>query len=121
MLGEKERKKWKFSDVGAWLRNAFMATLRGEFLLRFQASKYFIHIIYTFLLFWVSIYLSLKIEKTMTRVETGRKALEDIEIAHTQKTIELVSMGRMSKVQDMLHAQGSALGIPEEPAARIKK
>ena len=46
MLGEKERKKWKFSDVGAWLRNAFMATLRGEFLLRFQASKYFIHIIY---------------------------------------------------------------------------
>ena len=59
MLGEKERKKWKFSDVGAWLRNAFMATLRGEFLLRFQASKYFIHIIYTFLLFWVSIYLSL--------------------------------------------------------------
>jgi hypothetical protein len=121
MLGEKEHRKWKFADVGQWLKNAFFAMLKGEFLLRLNISKYFIHIIYTFLLFWVSIYLSLKIEKTMTRVETGRKALEDIEIAHTQKTIELVSMGRMSKVQDMLRAQGSTLDIPEEPAARIKK
>ncbi len=121
MIGEKEHRKWKFSDVGVWLKNALTAMFRGEFLLRLQVSKYFIHILYTFFLLWVSIYLSLKIEKTMAKVEDNRKALEDIEISHTQKTIELVSLGRISTVQDHLREQGSALGIPEEPAVRIKR
>ena len=121
MTGEKGHRKWKFSDVGRWLRNALQAMLKGEFLLRLQVSKYFIHILYTFFLFWISIYLSLKIEKTLTRVEDNRKALEDIELSHTTTPIELVSLGRMSKVQDLLREQGSALGIPEKPARRIKR
>lgn len=120
MLGEKEHKKWKFSDVGQWLRNAFLATIKGEFLLRLHVSKYFIHIIYTFFLFWVSIWLSLKIEKTLTRVEENRKALQDIEIYHAQKTVELAGMGRMSKIEDMLRDKGSELTIPNKPADRIK-
>ena len=118
----KERKirKWKLSDIGVWLKNAFMATLKGEFLLRLNVSKYFIHIIYTFFLFWISIYLSLKIEKTMTKVEENRKALEDMEIYHAQKTVELVRLGRMSTIQQMLEEQGSSLDIPEKPADRIR-
>ena len=120
MLGEKEHRKWKFSDVGQWLRNAFLATIKGEFLLRLRISKYFIHIIYTFFLFWVSIWLSLKIEKTLTRVEDNRKALQDMEIYHAQKTVELAGMGRMSKIEDMLRDKGSELTIPEKPADRIK-
>ncbi|MBQ6287040.1 MAG: hypothetical protein IJK73_05215 [Bacteroidales bacterium] len=120
MLGEKEHRKWKFADVGQWLKNAFFAMLKGEFLLRLNISKYFIHIIYTFFLFWVSIWLSLKIEKTMTRVEENRKALQDMEIYHAQKTVELVSLGRMSKVEKMLQDQGSTLAMPTKPADRIK-
>lgn len=120
MSGEKEHRKWKFSDVGQWLKNAFLATIKGEFLLRLQVGKYFIHIIYTFFLFFVSIWLSLKIEKTLTRLEDNRKALQDIEIYHAQKTIELVSLGRMSKVEQMLKEAGSALTMPEKPADRIK-
>ena len=94
--------------------------IKGEFLLRLHVSKYFIHIIYTFFLFWVSIWLSLKIEKTLTKVEENRKALQDIEIYHAQKTVELAGMGRMSKIEDMLREKGSALSIPEKPADRIK-
>ena len=120
MLGEKKQMKWKFSDVGQWLRNAFLATIKGEFLLRLQVSKYFIHIIYTFFLFWVSIWLSLKIEKTLTRVEENRRALQDMEIYHSQKTVELVSLGRMSKIEGMLQEKGSTLAMPEKPAERIK-
>ena len=120
MLGEKEHRKWKFSDVGQWLRNAFLATIKGEFLLRLHVSKYFIHIIYTFFLFWVSIWLSLKIEKTLTRVEDNRKALQDMEIYHAQKTVELVSLGRMSKIEEMLKAEGSTLAMPDRPADRIR-
>lgn len=120
MPGEKEHRKWKFSDVGLWLKNAFLATIRGEFLLRLQVGKYFIHILYTFFLFWVSIWLSLKIEKTLTRLEENRKVLQDTEIYHAQKTVEMASMGRMSKIEDMLREKGSALTIPSKPADRIK-
>ena len=120
MLGEKEHRKWRFADVGSWLTNAFFAAIRGEFLLRLHVSKYFIHIIYTFFLFWVSIWLSLKIEKTLTKVEENRKVLQDVEIYHAQKTVELAGMGRMSKIEDMLKDKGSALGVPQKPADKIK-
>lgn len=120
MLGEKEHRKWRFADVGRWLKNAFFAAIRGEFLLRLHVSKYFIHIIYTFFLFWVSIWLSLKIEKTLTKVEENRKVLQDVEIYHAQKTVELAGMGRMSKIEDMLKDKGSALGVPQKPADKIK-
>ncbi|MBO6249221.1 MAG: hypothetical protein J6L98_04925 [Bacteroidales bacterium] len=120
MLGEKEHNKWKIADVGKWLKNAFRATIKGEFLLRLHVSKYFIHIIYTFFLFWVSIWLSIKIEKTLTRVEDNRKVLQDTEIYHAQKTVELAGMGKMSKIEDMLREKGSDLAIPSKPADRIK-
>ena len=120
MLGEKKQRKWKLADIGLWLKNAFLATIKGEFLLRLHVNKYFIHIIYTFFLFWVSIWLSLKIEKTLTRVEENRKALQDIEIYHAQKTVELAGMGRMSKIEDMLRDKGSELSIPNKTADRIK-
>ena len=46
-----ELRKWKFSDILLWFRNAALATIKGEFLLRLHVSRYFIHIIYTFFLF----------------------------------------------------------------------
>ena len=102
-------------------RNAALATIKGEFLLRLHVSRYFIHIIYTFFLFWVSIWLSLKIEKTLTRVEENRKVLEDVEIYHAQKTVELAGLSRMSKVQKMLEDSGSRLTMPDKPADKISE
>lgn len=115
-----ELRKWKFSDVLLWIKNAALATIKGEFLLRMHASRYFIHIIYTFFLFWISIWLSLKIEKTMTRVEENRKTLADVEIYHAQKTVELAGLSKMSKVQKMLEESGSKLTMPAKPADRLK-
>lgn len=120
MEAEKDTRKWKLADAGKWLRNAFLATIKGEFLMRLHVNRYFIHIVYTFFLFFISIWLSLKMEKTFTRVEDNRKALQDVEITYAQKTIELASLGRMSKVMDMLKEKGSALTVPEKPADRIK-
>lgn len=120
MLGEKKERKWRLADVGEWLKNAFLAAIKGEFLLRLHINKYFIHIIYTFFLFWVSIWLSLKIEKTLTRVEDRRQVLQDVEIYHAQKTVELAGMGRMSKIEEMLRESGSNLTVPAKPADKIK-
>lgn len=116
-----ELRKWKFSDILLLFRNAALATIKGEFLLRLHVSRYFIHIIYTFFLFWVSIWLSLKIEKTLTRVEENRKVLEDVEIYHAQKTVELAGLSRMSKVQKMLEDSGSRLTMPDKPADKISE
>lgn len=116
-----ELRKWKFSDIWLWLRNAALATVKGEFLMRLQISRYFIHIIYTFFLFWMSIWLSLNIEKTLTKVEDNRKALEDVEIYHAQKTIELAGLSRMSRVQRMLEESGSKLTMPAKPADRLSE
>lgn len=115
-----ELRKWKFSDILLWIKNAALATIKGEFLLRMRASRYFIHIIYTFFLFWVSIWLSLRIEKTLTKVEENRKALADVEIYHAQKTVELAGLSKMSKVQRMLEESGSKLTMPSKPADRLK-
>lgn len=116
-----ELRKWKISDIWKWLGNAGLAILQGELLLRLNVSRYFIHIVYTFFLFWVSIWLSLKIEKTLTRVEDNRKTLSDIEIYHAQKTVELAGYSRLGTVQDMLKDAGSDLAIPSKPADRLKK
>lgn len=116
-----ELRKWKFSDIWMWLRNAALATVKGELLMRLQVSRYFIHIIYTFFLFWMSIWLSLNIEKTLTKVEDNRKALEDVEIYHAQKTVELAGLSRMSRVQRMLEESGSKLTMPEKPADRLSE
>ena len=116
-----ELRKWKFPDIWAWLKNAALATLKGELLLKLNATRYFIHILYTFFIFWISIWLSLKIEKTLTKVEDNRRILSDIEIYHAQKTVELAGYSRLRTVQDMLKDAGSNLDVPTKPADRIKK
>ena len=44
---------WKFSDLGKLAKNSFLAVLKGEFLLRLNIGRYFVHVIYTFALFAV--------------------------------------------------------------------
>lgn len=115
-----ELRKWRLSDILLWLKNAALATIKGELLLRLHVSRYFIHIIFTFFLFWVSIWLSLKIERTLTRVEDNRKILSDVEIHHAQKTVELAGLSRFSTIQRMLDEAGSKLEMPEKPADRLR-
>ena len=84
-------------------------------------GQYFIHIIWTFFLFFLSIWLSLQVEKTLTKVEAGKKELENVEIYHAQKVVELAGLNRMTTVRDLLEEKGSKVGLPEKPAARIQK
>lgn len=115
-----ELRKWKISDIGTWIKNAVSATLRGEFLMRMHVNRYFAHIVYTFILFWVSIWLSLQVEKSLTKVEENNEALSNIEIIRSQKTIDLAGYSKMDKIQQMLEEKGSKLTMPEKPANRIR-
>ena len=50
------------STLWEGIKNAFKALRNGEFLLRIRADKYYMHIMYLFLLMWVTILLSLQVD-----------------------------------------------------------
>lgn len=108
------------NKIWEFLRNSFTAMLRGEFLLRLRFDRWFLHIIYFFVLCALNIWLTLEIEQTMLNQERNRARLEELKIYHAQKTCELVSLDRLSTVEDLLEKTGSGLTIPEKPADRIK-
>ncbi len=117
----RENGKWRWSDVGTWLKNIVQAIIKGKLLMRLGFNKYFIHIIYTFFLFWVSIWLSLQIEKTLTKVEDNQKILDDVAIYHAQKTVQLVGLNRLTTVRNLLREKGSDVDIPDSPTVTITK
>lgn len=114
-------KTWKIQDLGKGLRNSLRAILKGEFLLRLNVGRYFIHIVYTFFLIAMVIWISLMIEGTMTKVERNKAVLRELEIVHTQKTFDVVKLSRRSTVQEILEQMGSKVTEPVEPATRLTK
>lgn len=113
--------RWKISDVANFFKNSFSAILKGEFLLRMNAGRYLIHIIYTFFLFGMVIWISLSIETTMAKVEKNKATLEELQIAYSQKTYDVVSLTRRSSVEARLQALGSKVEEPQKPATIIGK
>lgn len=113
-------KTWRIQDLGTWLKNSFRAILRGEFLLRLNVGRYFIHIVYTFFLIAMIIWISLMIESTMTKVEKGKAELRELEIVHTQKTFDVVKLTRRSSINEMLQHMGSKVTEPQQPATQLK-
>lgn len=114
-------KTWKIADIGQFFKNSFRAVLMGEFLLRLNVGRYFIHIAYTFLLFGLIIWISLMIETTMSKVEKNKAVLHELEIVHSQKVFEVVNISRRSSVERMLGEMGSKVTEAEKPATVVKR
>ena len=113
-------KTWRIQDLGQGLKNSFRAILKGEFLLRLNVGRYFIHIVYTFFLIAMVIWISLMIESTMTKVERNKAILRELEIVHTQKTFDVVKLTRRASVNEMLQEMGSKVTEPVNPATKLK-
>jgi len=113
-------RKWKLSDVWTLLKNGFSAIIKGDFLLRINAGKYFIHIAFTFLLFWIVIFQSLMAETALRKVEKNKETLRELEIIYADKTFEVASMSRRSTVQQRLQQMGSELKEPEHQTTLLK-
>ena len=109
------------ANVVKYLSRSFRAIIKGEFLLRLQVDKVFMHILWLFALIWVSIWLSMKIDATLMQVEKNKKVLNDLEIYHAEKTEELVRLNRFSTVQSKLEQMGSPVNLPEQPATVLVK
>ncbi len=107
--------------VGKSIRNAFRALSRGELLLSLGVHKYYLHILYLFVLAWISILLSLKVDKTLTQVEENKKDLRDLEVYHAEKEAELVRLHSASTTAKRLKELGSDVALPEKPAVKLDK
>ena len=103
------------------IRNTFRAIRSGELLLRIRADKYYMHIMYLFLLMWVTILLSLQVDKTLSRVGDNKVVLERLRIHHAEKEAALVKLHSASAAEIRLKELGSEAALPTEPATIIKK
>ena len=109
-----------FKEIAHTVRNTFRALRNGEFLLRVRADKYYMHIMYLFLLMWMTILLSLQVDKTLARVGDNKAALERLRIHHAEKEAALVKLHSASAAEIRLRELGSEAALPNEPASVIK-
>lgn len=116
-----EERKWKVQDVGRLIKDSLLAILHGQFLLRLNIGRYFIHIIYTFFLFSLLIWFSLRVDTTLTKVETNQKIIKELEIKHSNMEFELRTLNRRTAIDELLQKSGSKVTEPEEPATVLKK
>ena len=117
---EQQKKKFRWSDIGKFLKNSLLAILRGELILRLNVNKYFPQIAYTFLLFALSILFSLMVDSTLGKVEQNKLTLQELERLNSQKTFELIPLNRRSTVSTLLQEQGSEVAEPIKPAIKLK-
>ena len=105
-----------------WLsvRNFLRALRNGDLLLHVRADKYYIHVMYVFLLMWVSILLSLQVDKTLTRAGANKAAIVELRIHHTESEAALVKVKSASATEARLKRLGSEVMMPTEPATVIK-
>lgn len=113
--------KLKFKNILSFLKNSVLAILKGEFLLRLNVSKYFVHIIYTFFLFAVIIWTSLMTDNAMAEVQKNNRTIEELRIANSQKTFELVEISKRSEVRERLRKMKSPVHENQTPAYRLEK
>ena len=81
-----QKRKWKLSDLWELLRNGFSAIITGNLLLRLNAGKYFNHIAYTFVLFWILIFESLMAEKREDQGDGNRLCRQDLQSGIDEQT-----------------------------------
>ena len=110
---------WK--EIGRSFRNFWRALGKGELLLSIGAHKYYMHILYLFVLAWISILLSLKVDGTLTKLEENKVVLHDLEIYHAEKEAELVRLHSASTTEKRLKQLGSDVTLPAKPAIKIDK
>jgi hypothetical protein len=109
------------STLWEGIKNAFKALRNGEFLLRIRADKYYMHIMYLFLLMWVTILLSLQVDKTLTKAGDNQAAIDQLRIHHAEKEAALVKLHSASAAEKRLREMGSPVSIPKEPATIVKR
>ena len=111
----------KATGIASSFKSIVKSIISGDILLLLRVDKLFPYILYAFALGWVSIFMSYKMEQTLSVVEKNRTELETLKIYHAHTTCEYVGLDRISTVEEMLKNTGSEVKAPEKPADTIKR
>ena len=111
----------RIKEIGSSAKSWLRSVISGDILLRMRVDRLFPYILYAFVLGWLSIWMSYKMEQTMSLAEKNRRELETLKIYHAQKTCEYVGFDRISTIERMLEEKGSEVKAPEKPADIIRK
>lgn len=111
---------WKLADIRTFFKNSFVAVLKAELLMRTKVDKYLIHVLYLFFLFVLAIWISLRTEATMAKVEQNKKAIKELEIYRSQMVYDLTAAQKRSEVEKRLEEMGSQVKPAEKPATVLK-
>lgn len=109
-----------FKKVLNFLGNSLKAILQGKFLLRLGVARYLGQVLYVFLLIVAIIWISLKIDSTLMKVENNKALLKDLRTVATIKRFELEKRNSRDVTLEMLRSHGSKLRQSEIPASRIE-
>ena len=114
MKEEGKKSGWKI------LLEGVKAIFQGELLLRLKFDKYLAHIAVVAAACLAVLFSRCLVEDIQVRRERMKAEVEEVRWKHQQTTIELVSLGKMSTVEDLLEKNGVNVGKPEKPATIIK-
>lgn len=92
----------------------------GEFLLTLGLDRYIIHVIYTFLLFMLAIWIGIRVERTFIRVQENKKDLDSLKIANNNLHFLLEELNGTALIEQKLEENGSTLHRPAKPARKTR-
>ena len=111
---------WKLADIRTFFKNSFVAVLKAELLMRTKVDKYLIHVLYHYFLIVLTIWISLRTEATMAKVEQNNKAITELEIYRSQMIYDLTAAEKRSAVEKRLGEMGSEVKSAKKPATVLK-
>lgn len=97
------------------------AIFRGELLLKLKFDKYMAHIVIVAAAVMLILFCKCMVENVQIKRERMKSQLEETQWKHQQTTVELVGLGKMSTVEEMLQKNGVNVCKPEKPATIIEK
>lgn len=116
-----QKRTWSLHKLGNVAKNSLDAVFHGELLLRLDVGRFFVHILYTFFLITVAIWISFRIDQTLLKVEENKDTLRELEIIHSQKIFDIAQMSRRGAVAERLGRLGSKVKEAEKPAMTVKR
>ncbi len=103
------------------LLQGFKDIAQGELLLRLKFDKYLAHIVVVAVAVMCILFSRCIVENVQVNRERMRHALTETQWKHQQTSVELVSLGKMSTVEDLLKENNVNIGKPTKPATMIRK
>lgn len=105
---------------GRLILNSVKAIFKGEFLLRLRIGDYFLHIAWCFCVAALTIWMSLLIDNTLTKVEKGKAIISKQENEIAEREFTLASMMNRRQIKISLEEMGSRLEDPKQRAIALE-